>query len=453
MPRTKTTKAPQVSGNLALAQDMSNHVVDEATAEAVAVITKVFDKKKSSTVTKATAKTAADKAEMLVKAAEAESKLVVDDATAEAVAMTVNVFEKEPSADGVPDSKPIDEPVAKAESTEKTESAQDSQVEPPQELAQPSEPTSAQGESGESTARTQIEPVSSLISVSAPQPQDETITHIPLNDLHPPEFCPFVVIDNESMTRLTDSIKEYGVREPGLARPRKDENGNPIGGYELLIGGRRKRACELAELPLMPVIIRELDDDSAVIAMVDSNLEMRDRLLPSEKAWAYRIKIEALNHKGIKGDKLSAEVIAEQSGDSRNQIYRFIRLTELTVTLLDKVDASQLAFNPAVELSYLSHKEQAMLASEMEFTNTKPSLSQAKRLRKLKQEGNLTETSMRAILEESKPKTSHHEKISNRFRKYFPAEYTPRQMNDVIAGLLKNWQNEQAAQARGGQNG
>jgi ParB family chromosome partitioning protein len=375
MPRTKIT-SPQTAGSLALAQDMSNHIVDPATAESVAVITKVFEQRKTSAKPKPTGTTT--RKTKTVASAEDMSKHVVDDATVEAVAMAVNVFEKN----------------LVAEST-----------------TVPSQPS-----------------------------QSEIITHIPLADLHPPEFCPFVVSDNESMTRLTDSIKEYGVREPGLARPRPD------GGYELLIGGRRKRACELAELPTMPVIIRELDDDSSVIAMVDSNLEVRDRLLPSEKAWAYRIKMEALNHKGIKGDKLSAEIVAEQTGDSRNQIFRFIRLTELVITLLDKVDLSQLAFNPAVELSYLSQKEQIAVASEMEVCGIKPSLSQAKRLRKLKQNGKLTEKSIRTILGESKPKTSHHEKISNRFRKYFPADYTPRQMNDVISTLLKNWQNEQSAQ-------
>lgn len=168
----------------------------------------------------------------------------------------------------------------------------------------------------------------------------------------------------------------------------------------------------------MPIIIRELDDDSAIIAMLDSNLEQRDRLLPSEKAWEYRIKMKAMNHKGIKGNKHSADTIAEQSGDSRNQVFRYIRLTELIAPLLDKVDMSKLAFNPAVELSHLYHKEQADVASIMEFNAMKPSLSQAKRLRTLKQEGKLTKEAINIVLSESKPKTSHHEKISNRFRNY-----------------------------------
>ena len=273
----------------------------------------------------------------------------------------------------------------------------------------------------------------------------ERIIEIPLTDLYPPEFHPFYAADDNSMQNLMNSIIKYGVREPGLARPRKDNNGGSIGGYELLSGNRRKRACELAELPTLPVIIRDLDDDDAVIALVDSNLEQRDRILPSEKGWAYRIKMEALNHKGVKGDKLSAEVIAEQTGGSRNQIFRFIRLTELIITLLDKVDNNQLAFNPAVELSYLSHKEQAIAADIMEHNSMKPSLSQAKRIKKLKQEGSLTEEAIVEILGESKPKTSHHDKIAGRFRQYFPAGYSVRRMNGVIAELLRKWQSEQSA--------
>jgi len=269
------------------------------------------------------------------------------------------------------------------------------------------------------------------------------IIEILLTDLHPPEFNPFLVLENDGLTRLTDSIREYGVREPGLARPRKDDNGNIIDGYELLIGGRRKRACELAELPTMPVIIRDMCDDDAIIAMVDSNLEQRERLLPSEKAWAYRIKMEAMNHKGIKGDKPSSEIIAEQTGDSRNQIFRFIRLTELIAPLLDKVDASKIKFNPAVELSYLTQPEQVIIISAMDYSETTPSLSQAKRIRTLSQEGKFTEEAINAIMNETKPKTSHNDKISNRFRKYFPADYSVKQMNDVIEELLKARQTEQ----------
>jgi len=184
----------------------------------------------------------------------------------------------------------------------------------------------------------------------------ERIIEISLEELHPPEFHPFHVNDDEAMERLTLNIKQYGVREPGLVRPRTD------GGYELLAGNRRKRACELAELPTMPVIIREMTDSDATIAMVDSNLEQREKLLYSEKAWAYKVKMEALNHNGVKAEMHSVEVLVAQTGESKNQIFRLIRLTELVCTLLDKVDTKQLAFNPAVELSYLSQAEQTAVA-------------------------------------------------------------------------------------------
>ena len=174
----------------------------------------------------------------------------------------------------------------------------------------------------------------------------ECVVKIPLTELHPPEFHPFHVNDDEAMDRLAANIKLYGVREPGLARPRAD------GGYELLAGNRRKRACELAEVSTLPVIIREMSDDAAVIAMVDSNLEQRETLLYSEKAWAYKVKMETLNHNGVKGDKHSYEVLMEQTGESKNQIFRLIRLTDLIIGLLDMVDSKKIAFNPAVELSY-----------------------------------------------------------------------------------------------------
>ena len=186
------------------------------------------------------------------------------------------------------------------------------------------------------------------------------------------------------MFRLVESVKEYGVREPGLARPRDE------GGYELLCGNRRKRACELAGLTSMPVIIRELNDDLAAIIMVDSNLEQREKILPSERAWAYKVMMEALNHNGVKGEQHSYEIMFERTGVKKNQIFRIIRLTDLIITLLDKVDAKQLAFNPAVELSYLSLTEQTAVVDAMEAHEVKPSLSQAIRLKKLKQDGKLT---------------------------------------------------------------
>ena len=195
------------------------------------------------------------------------------------------------------------------------------------------------------------EPIASVNADPFVAASGETVVEISLEELHPPEFHPFQVNDDLSMERLIKNIKQYGVREPGLVRPRTGDNGNPDG-YELLCGNRRKRACELAETPTMPVIIRELDDDSAAIAMVDSNLEQREKLLLSEKAWAYRVKLEALNHQGVKSDipgQLSVDILAEQTGESKTQIFRLIRLTELIITLLDKVDTKQIAFNPAIE--------------------------------------------------------------------------------------------------------
>jgi ParB family chromosome partitioning protein len=261
----------------------------------------------------------------------------------------------------------------------------------------------------------------------------ESITEISLNELYPPEFHPFHVFDDEPMQRLVKSIKQYGVREPGLVRPRLE------GGFELLCGNRRKRACELAEIPTMPVIIRELDDDNAALAMVDSNLEQRETLLYSEKSWAYRIKMEALNHNGIKGEMLSVDVLVEQTGESKNQIFRLIRLTELVVDLIDKVDAKQLAFNPGVELSYLTQKEQLAVAEAMERFIIKPSLSQAVRLKKMSQEGTLTIPEIDRILSEAKKPPKDKPTSSVRFRKYFPPEYSQKQMDTVIIELLTDW--------------
>jgi len=266
----------------------------------------------------------------------------------------------------------------------------------------------------------------------------ERIVEIPLGELHPPEFHPFNVSDDKAMDRLTENVKQYGVREPGLARPRMD------GGYELLAGNRRKRACERAGLPTMPVIIREMDDADAAIAMVDSNLEQRESLLYSEKAWAYRVKMEALNHNGVKGDMHSYEVLMEQTGESKNQIFRYIRLTELIVGLIDMVDTKKIAFNPAVELSYLSQVEQTAVISAMESHGIKPSFSQATRLKKKKLAGELTIDMIDEILSETKkPTKANEDKEINRFRKYFPDGYTEKQMNKVIADLLRDWQQRQ----------
>jgi len=270
------------------------------------------------------------------------------------------------------------------------------------------------------------------------QPDGERVVEIPLCELYPPEFHPFQVNDDEAMTRLAESVKRYGVREPGLARTRES------GGYELLCGNRRKRACELANIPAMPVIVRELDDDSAAICMVDSNLEQREMLLFSEKAWAYRVKLEAMNHKGIKGDGLSVDVLVEQTGESKNQIFRLVRLTELVLELLDKVDAKKLAFNPAVELSYLSPKEQALVADAMAKYDVKPSLSQAVRLKKMKQGGTLTPTEIDKVLSEEKKPPKEALTVTPRYHKYFPSGFTPKQMETVIIRLLTKWK-ERAA--------
>jgi ParB family chromosome partitioning protein len=243
------------------------------------------------------------------------------------------------------------------------------------------------------------------------------------------------------MTLLADSIREFGVREPGLARPRVD------GGYELLCGNRRKRACEIVGLTTMPVLVRELDDDSAAIAMVDSNLQQREKLLYSEKAWAYKMKLDALNHKGIKSDCHSADEIAAQTGDNKCKVFRIIRLTELIESLLDKVDARELAFNTAVELTYLEYKEQFIVADAMAKHDVRPSLSQAVRFKKMKQAGTLTEKVIDEILSEPKEAAVSETKITLHYRKYFPPEYSPKQIETVIIGLLKSWQKEQFANA------
>jgi len=280
-----------------------------------------------------------------------------------------------------------------------------------------------------------------IFKSTAKKMDGESITEIPLSELYPPEFHPFQVNDDEAMQRLVQSIRQYGVREPGLARPRAN------GGYELLCGNRRKRACELANIADMPVIVRELNDDEAIIALVDSNLERRETLLYSEKAWAYRVKLEALNHRGAKSDtqgQLSVEILCEQTGESKNQIFRLVRLTELIAALIDKVDVKQLAFNPAVELSYLSISEQTVIAESMAKYDVKPSLSQAVRLKKMKQDGTLTSEVIESVLSEAKRPPKSEATGTTQFRRYFPDDYTPRQMEKVITDLLRNWQSEQA---------
>jgi len=275
----------------------------------------------------------------------------------------------------------------------------------------------------------------------------EIIVDIPLEELHSPEFHPFQVNDDHEMDRLVKSIARYGVREPGLARSRI------IGGYELLCCNRRKRASEIAKCPTMPIIIRELDDNTAALVMVDSNLEQREKLLYSERAWAYRIKLEALNHRGIKSDtpgQLSVDILCEQTGESKNQIFRLVRLTELIVALIDKVDTKQLAFNPAVELSYLPQTEQAAVAAVMELYEIKPSLSQARRLKQMKLSEQLTVKKIDAILSEVKKSSKSEIAGSMRFHEYFPPNYSQTQMDEVITSLLKSWQAGQTQINKGG---
>jgi len=269
-------------------------------------------------------------------------------------------------------------------------------------------------------------------------PHGERILEIPLDDLYPPEYHPFQVNDDEAMDRLTKNIKRNGVREPGLARPRIDDTGT-FTGYELVVGNRRKRACQLAERLTMPVIIREMSDEDAVIAMVDSNLEQREKLLYSEKAWAYRVKLEALNHNGIKGDKLSVEILVEQTGESKNTIFRIVRLTELVIDLLDRVDHGKLSFTAAVELSYLSQSEQMAASAAMDNYDIKPSHSQAVKLKKMKQADELTLELIDEVLSEAKKEPREIKEVSQ-FREYFPSGYTVSQMSEVIAGLLMEWQ-------------
>ena len=281
--------------------------------------------------------------------------------------------------------------------------------------------------------------------------QRERVQEIPLDQLKPFKNHPFKVRDDQRMLDTVDSIREYGVLVPAIARP------DPEGGYELISGHRRKRGCEMAGLQTMPVIIRDLDDDAAVLVMVDSNIQ-REELLPSERAFAYKMKLEALKHQGARSDLTSSqlgtklradELLAQQAGESRNQVQRFIRLTELISELLDMVDERKLAFNPAVEVSYLKRDEQRMLLEAMDAEQTTPSLSQAQRIKKFSQEGRLTEEAMSAIMSEEKK--SEMDKVtlrSDTLYKYFPKSYTPKQMEQTIIRLLDVWKQRQKNQER-----
>ena len=276
---------------------------------------------------------------------------------------------------------------------------------------------------------------------SRDEAQREKVQEIPLEELHPFAHHPFKVLDDDCMKDTADSIREYGVLVPAIARP------CPDGGYELIAGHRRKRGCELAGLKTMPVIVRELDDDASIIIMVDSNIQ-RENILPSERAFAYQMKLEALKHQGLRTDltstqvaqKLSAKRVGDEAGVSKDQVRRFIRLTNLIPALLDMVDNKKIAFNPAVELSYLTQEEQGNLVDTMESEQATPSLSQAQRLKKFSQAGKLTEESMLAIMsEEKKPEISKITLGTDTLRKYFPTNWTPKQMEDQILKLLNNW--------------
>ena len=270
----------------------------------------------------------------------------------------------------------------------------------------------------------------------------EKVQEIPLGELHPFRNPPFKVKDDAAMQDTVDSVREYGVLVPAIARP------DPDGGYELIAGHRRHHASELAGKETMPVIVRDLDDDAATIIMVDSNLQ-REELLPSERAFAYKMKLEAIRHQGKRqeltssqvGMKLQAlDIVGQQAGDSRNQVHRFIRLTELIPELLDMVDERKIAFNPAVELSYLKKEEQTLLLEAMDSEQATPSLSQAQRLKKFSQQKMLSLDVMRAIMSEEKKTDLDRVTLKNEtLRKYFPKSYTPKQMEDTIIKLLEGW--------------
>ena len=274
----------------------------------------------------------------------------------------------------------------------------------------------------------------------------EQRTEMPLSDLHPFEGHPFKVLDDELMGQTVESIKQIGVVSPLIVRP------DPEGGFEILSGHRRLHAAQLADLETVPVIVKEMDDDAAIIFMVDSNLQ-RENILPSERAFSYKMKLEAMKHQagrpskendsqlGNNFGKLSSEEMAEELGTSKNQIFRYIRLTNLIPEILDMVDEKKIAFNPAVELSYLKPSEQKEFLEAMDYAQASPSLSQAQRLKKLSQEGGCTLDAMCEVMNEIKKDELDHVTIKNEvLRKYFPKSYTPKQMQDTIIRLLEKWQ-------------
>ena len=271
----------------------------------------------------------------------------------------------------------------------------------------------------------------------------EKRTEMPLSDLHPFEGHPFKVLDDELMEQTVESIKQIGVVSPLIVRP------DPEGGFEILSGHRRLHAAQLAGLETVPVIVKEMDDDAAIIFMVDSNLQ-RENILPSERAFSYKMKLEAMKHQGQRGDLTSDQVgqkswavnqLADDANESKTQVQRFIRLTNLIPEILDMVAEKKIAFNPAVELSYLKPSEQKEFLEAMDYAQASPSLSQAQRLKKLSQEGDCTLDAMCEVMNEIKKDELDHVTIKNEvLRKYFPKSYTPKQMQDTIIRLLEKWQ-------------
>ena len=279
--------------------------------------------------------------------------------------------------------------------------------------------------------------------------QREQVQQIPIDALHPFTNHPFKVLDDEAMTRTVESIAQYGVLAPLIARPRPDGDG-----YEIISGHRRQYAAKLAGLDTLPVIVRNMDDNAAVLLMVDSNLQ-REHILPSERAFAYKMKLEALKNQGARSDltstqvaqKLSVEKVGDDAGVSKDTIRRFIRLTNLIPELLDMVDEKKIAFNPAVELSYLDESQQRDFLEAMNDTQNAPSLSQAQRLKKLAQEGHFSYDVAFAVMGEEKKDELDKVVIKNdTLRKYFPRSYTPKQMEDTIIKLLEQWQRKQQRQ-------
>ena len=289
-----------------------------------------------------------------------------------------------------------------------------------------------------------LTPVDDLFSTdeSRADANRERVVELPLSELHPFRNHPFKVVDDEKMQDTAQSIRDHGVLVPAIVRPREE------GGYEIVAGHRRHFASQIAGLGTMPAIVRDLDDDAATIIMVDSNLQ-RETLLPSERAWAYKMKLDAIRHQGARHDLTSSQVgmklqaldiVGQQAGDSRNQVHRYIRLTELIPPLLDMVDERKIAFNPAVELSYLKPEEQVELLDAMESEQATPSLSQAQRLKKFSQEGHLSIDVMRAIMsEEKKSDLDRITLTGEKVNKFFPKSYTPQQKEQVILKLLEGW--------------